>query len=54
MFVQWLLRALGYGITAGSAYVASKKGAELGACVATVGGVLLNKATSTLIPKKQP
>lgn len=52
MFVQWLLRLIGYGIAGGASFVATKYGPEWGSCVGLVGGAILNKASNTFIPRK--
>lgn len=52
MFWQWVLRLLGYGLTAGAAVVTQKYGVETGAAVGAAGGFVLNKATQYLIPRR--
>lgn len=53
MAFEWVLRLLGYALTAGAApYVTAKYGAEAGAAVGGAGGFLLHRASQSLIPQK--
>lgn len=51
LLFQWILRLFGYGLTAGAGVLGARYGETIGGCVGAVGGVLLNKATNTFIPK---
>ena len=52
MFLQWVLRLLGYGAAAVSGYATQKYGAEVGSAVALAAAAITNKATSYIIPRK--
>lgn len=52
--LQWVLRILGYALTAGAApYVTARYGPEAGAAVGGAGGFLLHKASTEVIPRKE-
>ncbi len=47
----WVARILGYFTTAVAVpYASAKWGAEVGAAVGTVGGLILHKTSTTLLP----
>lgn len=55
MLLAWLYRVIGYGLVAGApAYIAAKWGPEVATAVATVGGIILNKVSQEIFPRKKP
>jgi hypothetical protein len=52
MWWQVALRVIGYALTAVVAPLLASKRPELGAAAGTVGGVLLNKATTQIVPRR--
>ena len=47
---EWILRVVGYGISAVAGWVGLKYGPEIGACVGVAGAVVTNKAIPYIVP----
>lgn len=52
MKFEWILRIAGYALTVAGPIVAAKVNTEAGTAMAAMGGMLLHKATPTIVPKR--